>query len=200
METTLPRAAHTATLPALASVATGAGPTLDGQSAHCMLGADMAASRERAQKQRLAAMVRRPMSLLIDQTDHEAIVVEILPIRSPVMRAVIQSHCRGVSGARPDPGCRDRPLIRGLIPLGVLVRRGQVGNQEARGPMGHGGLGGMPGQVDDPQECSFPLWSHRRSHVRRFATWYGSVPNTIHQLLFGSIARAVWTSLSIFFL
>src|SRR2546422_10668967 len=58
----------------------------------------------------------RLRSLLADQPDNYAIVVEIAPIRFPIARDVVRCHLRGVPCEVPESGLLNRPLIRGLAP------------------------------------------------------------------------------------
>src|SRR5438093_9964907 len=57
-----------------------------------------------------------PRSLLADQPNDQAIVVEIAPIPFAIARNVFWSHFRGVPGECPESGLLDRPLIGGLAP------------------------------------------------------------------------------------
>src|SRR5262249_31310923 len=70
-----------------------------------------------------------PRSLLADQPNHEAIVVEIAPIRFPVVRDVFRRYLRGVPGAGPEPGFLYCPLIYGLAPLEALEGRGRISDK-----------------------------------------------------------------------
>ena len=66
-----------------------------------------------------SATGRLPRSLPTAQSNDQAIVVEIAPIRFPRAREVFRYDLGGVPGELSKPGLLDRPLIRGLAPLEV---------------------------------------------------------------------------------